>query len=306
MLQQALQSGVEPGDTSLFQEVIEQVFASLPDQMLCISVDWVRHNTTQHADRTDRSTYLSQLVAMANGEDAAARVPVLSEAEIFQDAKDIGRDELVVNGEHMAGTIGYDAIVDQIHSQLEQLMTSEVGKSPQKSSMQLSDTLHRIAMEVLNASNRTESGGSAYEVLGRFLTNHEMDHVLIRPDSAKAAPIQIDVDIGPFLRSNDGTNETTDWCFGLRVVLSAVTWYLVCDATDPTSELYEIKATYRNRLAFPVGLTPFHPINHMRKDRGVVAIQLVLPTEVEDGDEDDSQSDSLKANPSAIDFDELL
>lgn len=108
-----------------------------------------------------------------------------------------------------------------------------------------------------------------------------MDTVLIRPDSAKAAPLEIYLDVGAFLEksssSEDDGDSDTMWAFGVRAVLSAVTWYLVCDAEDPTSELYEVKTTYENRLAFPLALTAFHPLNSMRKDCGSVEIEFVLP-----------------------------
>lgn len=106
-----------------------------------------------------------------------------------------------------------------------------------------------------------------------------MDTVLIRPDSAKAAPLEIYLDVGAFLEKSSSKDDDNDkmWAFGVRAVLSAVTWYLVCDAEDPTSELYEVKTTYKNRLAFPLAFTPFHPLNSMRKDCGSVEIELVVP-----------------------------
>lgn len=319
-LRQSLHASGEDQDLSLFQQVVEQVFDALPDRSLRVSVEWIhpsdaksksKKRSSRRKARSEMSPYLTQLIDMAAGGEGSrahsrpTRIPVLTDAEIFQDAKDIARDEMTVNGELVAGSIGYDAIVDRIQTQLEQLLAAEIGKPPQLMSMQLSDTLMRISMEILNASNRTESGGSAYEVLGRFLTNHEMDHVLIRPASAKAPPIQIDMDIGAYGACGAATEPSTpDWCFGIRVTLTAVTWYLVCDAADPTVELYEVKSTYRNRLAFPVGLTPFHPLNHMRKDHGAVDLKLMAPASI--------TSDVLIGEEPSVDvegsiaFDELL
>ncbi|EEY58799.1 uncharacterized protein PITG_20854 [Phytophthora infestans T30-4] len=128
-------------------------------------------------------------------------------------------------------------------------------------------------MAVLHASNRTESGGCSYELLSKLLSNHDMDRVLLRPASARASPLQVKMDVGPYLEAVPGSKEPT-WAFGLRVKLAAVTRYLVCDAEDPTNELYEVETTFDNRLAFPVGLTPFHPLDTMRKDRGDVAVRL--------------------------------
>lgn len=109
-----------------------------------------------------------------------------------------------------------------------------------------------------------------------------MAAILIRPDSAKAAPLEIQLDLGAYLESANPEEQPPQvWAFGVRAVLSAVTWYLVCDADDPTNELYEVKTTYRNRMAFPLGLTPFHPLNSMRKDHGEVQIQVMLPNQSE-------------------------
>ncbi|GMF10414.1 unnamed protein product [Phytophthora lilii] len=264
----------ENGDLTLFQEVLEQLFDGLPEQKLVLSTNWLKEQGDVEVKQT--TSYLDQVLAISSDEPGNEhRMPTLSEAEIFQDAKDIGRDELLINGERVEGTRGYDAVVDALQHELEHVLAREAGKTPEQTPMAMSNALQSIAMAVLHASNRTESGGSSYELLGKFLTNHEMDRVLLRPASARAAPLEVHIDVGPYVEAVPGSKEVT-WAFGLRVKLAAVTWYLVCDAEDPTNELYEVETTFNNRLAFPVGLTPFHPLDSMRKDRGDVAVRLVL------------------------------
>ncbi|KAG3025793.1 hypothetical protein PC121_g11666 [Phytophthora cactorum] len=273
----------ENEDLTLFQEVIDQLFEGLKEQKLVLSTNWLKGESESEGSETE--SYLNQVLAICSDEPGnTSRIPTLSEAEIFQDAKDIGRDKLLINGERVEGSRGYDAVVDALQRELELVLARQVGKTPEQTPMAVSNALQSVAMAVLHASNRTESGGSSYELLGKFLSNHEMDRVLLRPASARASPLEVHMDVGPYLETVPGSKEPT-WAFGLRVKLSAVTRYLVCDAEDPTNELYEIETTFCNRLAFPVGLTPFHPLDTMRKDRGEVAVRLVLPTASPQGQE---------------------
>lgn len=267
----------ENEDLTLFQEVIEQLFEGLKDNKLVLSTNWLQEESAREESGSD--SYLNQVLAIISDEPGnKSRMPTLSEAEIFQDAKDIGRDELLINGERVEGTRGYDAVVDALQHELELVLARQVGKTPEQTPMAVSNALQSVAMTVLHASNRTESGGCSYELLSKLLSNHDMDRVLLRPASARASPLQVEMDVGPYLEAVAGSKEPT-WAFGLRVKLAAVTWYLVCDAEDPTNELYEVETTFDNRLAFPVGLTPFHPLDTMRKDRGDVAVRLVTSTQ---------------------------
>uniref|UniRef100_A0AAV1VJP7 Uncharacterized protein n=1 Tax=Peronospora matthiolae TaxID=2874970 RepID=A0AAV1VJP7_9STRA len=268
----------EDEDLTLFQHVIEQLFRGLTDQKLVVSMKWLERRTDDDREKEGETlSYLRQILAL-NTSDCGdtSRTTTLSEAEIFQDAKDIGRDELLINGVQVEGTRKYDAVVDALQRELKLVLASQVGKTIEHAPLAVNNALHSIAMAVLHAINRTESGGSSYEVLSKFLSSHEMDRVLLRPNSARAAPLEVHVDVGPYLEPIPG-HDMVNWAFGLRVKLIAVTWYLVCNADDPTEELHEFETTFCNRLAFPVGLTPFHPLDSMRKDRGEVAIRLVLP-----------------------------
>ncbi|CEG49746.1 uncharacterized protein PHALS_07494 [Plasmopara halstedii] len=261
-------------DLTLFQEVVEQLFEGFPDKKLVLSTNWLK-DEREMKDEYKTDSYINQILAIRDDvASKTSRIPTLSEAEIFQDAKDIGRDELLINGERVEGKRGYDAVVDALQRELEFVLAHQVGKTPEQTPMEVSNALHSVAMAVLHACNRTESGGCSYELLTKFLSNHEVDRVLLRPASARATPLQIDLDVGPYLETILSAKEQM-WAFGLRVKLTAVTWYLVCDAKDPSNELYEVETTFCNRLAFPIGLTPFHPLDNMRKDCGNVAIRLV-------------------------------
>ncbi|CAH0478219.1 unnamed protein product [Peronospora belbahrii] len=268
-------------ELTLFKDVLEQIVDGLPGQKLILSTNWLRSAEMEEKEVKQESimSYLKQILAISSDDPGnRSRMPKLLEAEILQDAKDISRDELLINGKRVGGARGYDAVVDALQNELELVLARQAGKTPEQTPMAVSNALQSVAMTIVHASNRTESGGSSYELLSKFLSKHEMDRVLLRPASARAAPLEISLDLGPYLETIPGSNEPT-WAFGLRVKLIAVTWYLVCDAKDPTTELYEIETTFCNRLAFPVGLTPFHPLDSMRKDHGNVTIRLVLEQE---------------------------
>lgn len=267
----------ETDDLVLFQDVLEQLFAGLTAQTLVLSTNWLK--PAQGVDKEGEvHSYVDQIVALYSGKAAeTSRIRTLSEAAILQDAKDIGRDEVVINGDRVHGKHGYDAVVDALQRELELVLARQVGKTPKATPMAVSNALHAVAMAVLHASNRTESGGTSYDVLATLLTNRAMDRVVLRPASARAAPLCVDMDVGPYVETLPGATIPT-WAFGLRVKLTAVTWYLVCDALDPSRELYEMETTYCTRLAFPIGLTPFHPLDCMRKDSGSVAIRLRTPS----------------------------
>ncbi|TDH66951.1 hypothetical protein CCR75_008628 [Bremia lactucae] len=263
----------ETVDLTLFQEIFEQLFESLPEQKLVVSTNWLTEEKVEMEEK-EMHSYVDHVLAICR--DTAintSRMPTLSEADILQDAKDITRDELLINGEHIAGKKGYDAVVDALQRELELILARQVGKVPEETPMAVSNALQSVAMAVLHASNRTESGGSSYELLAKLLSTHTSDRVLLRPASARAAPLQVQMDVGPYIESVPGCTYET-WAFGLRIQLIAVTWYLVCDAFDPCKELYEMETTFCNRLAFPVGLTPFHPLDSMRKDPGTVTIRM--------------------------------
>lgn len=144
-------------------------------------------------------------------------------------------------------------------------------------------------------------------MLSWLLSQSETDHVLIRPDSASATPLGIHMDVGAYaddcishpaqqeLLSTPQSPTLKFWAFGVRVTVTAETQYLICDALDPTLELHAVRTTYTNRLAFPLDLTPFHHVNHMRRDSGAVTITLVRsPASQAEGTEARDPEDDLE------------
>lgn len=156
------------GDISPFQQVTEQLFASLPGHRLKISVHWIRPSNTALTATTSslsmdpllrESTYLQHLQEIADPSAAPERViTVLTEAEVFQDSKDIKRDELVINGEFVAGTVGYNTIVDALQRQIHNVMKEQIGKQDvggggagdQRHTY--NETTRDIAKQILNVS----------------------------------------------------------------------------------------------------------------------------------------------------------
>lgn len=162
-LHQALASS--DGDLAPFQQVLELVFASLPAHTLSVSTAWLQPQKTSDSllpvPRTEdassqprQAAYLTHLQALVDPETARERlVPQLSEAQEFQDAKDVKRDELVVNGEFVSGTIGYAAIVDKLQGVIERTVRECVGQQRLRSASQAhayAATTRAIAQQLLN------------------------------------------------------------------------------------------------------------------------------------------------------------
>lgn len=155
------------GDISPFQQVIEQLFASLPSHRLKISVNWIRPSSsaTTAGEKTSdlsmdpllrESTYLQHLQELSDPSAAPERViATLTEAEVFQDSKDIKRDELIINGEFVTGTVGYNAIVDALQRQIHGVLKEQVGKHDAVAEIQphaFTETTRDIAKQILNVS----------------------------------------------------------------------------------------------------------------------------------------------------------
>jgi hypothetical protein len=84
------------------------------------------------------------------------RIQKLTDAEAFQDAKDIKRDEIVINDEAFAGILGYDAIVDILVDRIQKLL-NEIYDPPSKlnttkSMMKNKTELIDVAKQILHVS----------------------------------------------------------------------------------------------------------------------------------------------------------
>lgn len=149
-----------PGDLAPFQQVLEQVFASLPQRTLTISVTWIRDSVRRAAQGEaplsvlgSASAYLEHLQEISDPVATPERaIAELSEAEVFQDSKDIKRDELVINGEFVPGTVGYAAIVDKLQHQLHETLRTHVGQQSAGGygADEYADTTRAIAKQILN------------------------------------------------------------------------------------------------------------------------------------------------------------
>lgn len=167
MLRTSLVS-VSDGDLSAFQQLLEQTLASLPNQALVVPVQWMRgaaeHETVVSIGQEPElqtEPYLQYLLKLSDS-PASALAENLSDAQVFQDAKDIQRDELEVNGELVAGHRGYETIVRHLQQQIHAVLVTQIGKHDPKGSA-LADTTAVIARHILHVRKAAwhHSRGSA-------------------------------------------------------------------------------------------------------------------------------------------------
>ncbi|RHY34575.1 hypothetical protein DYB32_000841 [Aphanomyces invadans] len=176
-------------------------------------------------------------------------IPLVSDAEAFQDAKDIKRDQVTINGILLPGVVGYDTLVRALADEIQR-----VAVAFRPSYAAFASTYEEMAKRILHSINRTESGGGSYEVLSSLVSPASSSSlVLIRPNSKAATPLRVHIDMGPYEDRDGGSG----WLFGLRTVVTAETSYVLCDADDPTTEWVTVQAKYVNRLAFSFGMSPF-------------------------------------------------
>eukprot|EP00928_Gymnodinium_smaydae_P030925 TRINITY_DN22859_c0_g4_i1.p1 TRINITY_DN22859_c0_g4~~TRINITY_DN22859_c0_g4_i1.p1 ORF type:complete len:378 (+),score=108.83 TRINITY_DN22859_c0_g4_i1:64-1197(+) len=139
----------------------------------------------------------------------------------YQDKKDIGRDQLIVNGRLISGAQGgYAAAVGAIAASLGEASRWAEGSA---------DRAARLLLSVLN---RTSSGFTAFEEVLRLYDCQ--DAVIVSPESAQARPLELSVLEGVALgrahtryavRLPDGSGEpllVVDAVFVFRVETSAL------------------------------------------------------------------------------------
>ncbi|GLD98911.1 hypothetical protein PINS_up007629 [Pythium insidiosum] len=142
-----------------FQQAWESVFAELPAHRLVVSTDWLRTSTDSAAapeeegDATvsDVAPYLAELLRVSASE-APLTLQELSDADKFQDAKDIQRDEVVVNGRLLAGAMGYDRVVQELETTLRETLATELETATVRSE-QVQQTLPLVAQRLLHVSD---------------------------------------------------------------------------------------------------------------------------------------------------------
>ena len=185
----------------------------------------------------------------------------ISQVNKIQDAKDIKRDAVLVNGRlHKGAEEGYDAIIEVIRKS----MVDAEDKGEGCIDDDKEGRLMSFAEEVLAASNRTESGGVAYEAIDHLLRHPSF--ALIRPNSDAAEPIDINISAGGFNAMSQGDKECL-WGWGARALVSATTIYVICDSSDPSEVWMTIRATTKKSLACAVGGDAYN-----RRDMGVIQL----------------------------------
>ena len=136
-----------------------------------------------------------------------------------QDAKDIERDAMIV-GDHagavlFGANIGYDGAINAIAAEIAELCETERSDR---------SAILKFARLLLNASNRTTSGGDAFEAIERFVKPGHL--VFIAPDStAPLAPLRISCRLDTF-KTVDG------WDWGVCGRTEASTRYLIYELND--------------------------------------------------------------------------
>ena len=190
----------------------------------------------------------------------------IDDEEEYQDAKDLQRDQVCINGTlYQGGDGGYDAIVTSMINELE-AAAAQISADRFEHEK---DTFRLLAKRILHAANRTQSGGASYEAIDSLLRNEEW--CILRPNSKDAQPLVVSIDVGPYMyepadRLFD-SNAQQSWAFGFRVCVEAHTAYAVCSADDPSTEWAIIDATYRTRLAMSCSMCPFSGIGTDRAAR---------------------------------------
>jgi len=169
----------------------------------------------------------------------------VGEVDRYQDAKDIGRDELVVNGMPVSGsTGGYAAAVSMLSGGM------EVAMAPAASA----ETRERAAQLLLGALNRTNSGFIAFEEVLRLLDCPDV--VVVSPESAAALPLEATILPGIALgrahtrysvRRGDGCGPpliVVDVTYVFRVAMSTLERLAAASPSSPNSGASESAGTW--------------------------------------------------------------
>lgn len=141
-----------------------------------------------------------------------------------QDTKDLERDSLML-GEDVVihgAALGYEGTLRKVCEYLiEVIDADDLGFGANSTHP---EHVIRFARVLVNATNRTTSGGDAFEAIERFLRAPQL--VFVAPDSkAKPSPMQISCKLGAF-HCNRG------WDYGLIARTDATTKYLMFDVDD--------------------------------------------------------------------------
>jgi len=177
-----------------------------------------------------------------------------NDKSLRQEAKDIQRDRITVNGVAVSenGGRSYDEIVTDFQQIIERLFKTAVyGQAIMSADFDgshVTNICRSLAMMLLHAGNRTQSGGASFtQVLGLFTT----PCTIVAPVSDLADPLTFEVSMGTFRTTpvlggaDDGTAAEVKW--GLRCHVRANSYYKICDSNpsdESTSTWAVVKAQY--------------------------------------------------------------
>jgi hypothetical protein len=200
------------------------------------------------ADSLD--AYLFLLMTML-GEARTLEIPQhapVNDADTrVQDAKDIERDQLLINGALVVGSeAGFDAVVGRLVACLRAIPdVAEISE----------EACELFSRVLLNAANRTSSGGDMYDVLER---GRPRDFVMLCPDSSSTKPLRIDIGphAGPFCAQGV-------WDFGVVAAVEAELTFLVYASDDSGFHhpVARIMTTMSRQFGLPV-VNPAVTLNH--------------------------------------------
>ena len=215
---------------------------------------------------SDSAVWIAALRAAAGadgrlvlGSDAVVSLRERGVGSRKQDAKDIQRDSLRVNGAVISdGGVEYDEVVDRLVAHLAAVARETLGAAAAGGAAQPqlrpAALLREHAQQLLRLGNRTTSGGCAYDAIGLLLDHRA--HIAPRGGD----PIAFAVDVGPFCSRGSGGNSArggSAWGIGLRCEVTATTRYElynpnVEDMSDPSAAFATVDASFRAGLALHV------------------------------------------------------
>lgn len=123
---------------------------------------------------------------------------------------------------------------------------------------EISRSLNRFARSVLNVGNRTNSGGESFETIINTLGCDAA--ILITPDSTRAEPLRILLEVGVFRREDH-----YDW--GVIAQVFAQTFYLLTDKDQIEKSHGSITGTFEHQMGLSLPLCNF--ANALTMDDGV-------------------------------------
>lgn len=176
-----------------------------------------------------------------------------------QDTKDIERDAVYIGKDsHLilhGSSVGYDGIVKAICAEVAEQCAVHSDH----------EAIRKFSRSLLNAANRTTSGGDAFETIERFVRPVHL--VFVAPDStAPLEPIRIYCDTGLF-RTRDG------WEWGVRGYTEATSKYVIYenDDVDRINPLAKIEGTCRRIFGLPLPLPQYNDSRLLDDGKSMVA-----------------------------------